>query len=146
MERILEILHGHGRLDDEVLAALAADELVSGLLAVHGLHPYGVEDRVERALEGVRPYLGSHGGDVELLEVTEDGIVRLRLLGSCDGCPSSSVTLELAVEGAIHQAAPEVSDIEIEAAAEPQDTGPLIPVGALFDRLECPVPAAGDPA
>ena len=62
----------------------------------------------------MRPYLGSHGGDVELLEVTDDGVVRLRLLGSCDGCPSSSVTLKLAVEDAIEAAAPEVTGIEVE--------------------------------
>ena len=75
-----------GQLNDEVLAALAADELVANLLIVHGLHPYGVDLRVEQALESVRPYLGSHGGDVELLEVTDAGVVRLRLLGSCNGC------------------------------------------------------------
>jgi Fe-S cluster biogenesis protein NfuA len=141
IERILEVLHSSGRLDDDVLAALAADELVSGLLVVHGLHPYGVEERVERALVAVRPYLGSHGGDVELLGVSADGVVRLRLLGSCDGCPSSSVTLELAVEGAIHEAAPEVTAIEIEAAASSSGSdvsGPLIPVDSLFTRLEGP--------
>ena len=114
LERVMEILHEAGRLDDDLLAALAGDELVSGLLIVHGLHPYGVDQRVEEALESVRPYLGSHGGDVELLEVTESGTVRLRLLGSCDGCPSSSVTLNLAVEGAIKSAAPEVISIEVE--------------------------------
>jgi Fe-S cluster biogenesis protein NfuA/nitrite reductase/ring-hydroxylating ferredoxin subunit len=141
IERIMDVMHQSGRLDDELLAALAADELVSGLLVVHGLHPYGVEERVERALEGVRPYLGSHGGDVELLEISEEGVVRLRLLGSCDGCPSSSVTLELAVEGAIHEAAPEVSAIEIETAADAEDTGPLISVGSLFTRLESAGPA-----
>ena len=139
----MEILHERGRLDDEVLAALAADELVAGLLVVHGLHPYGVEERVERALEAVRPYLGSHGGDVELLGVSEEGVVRLRLLGSCDGCPSSSVTLELAVEGAIHEAAPEVSAIEIETAADAGDTGPLISVDSLFTRLESSGPTHG---
>jgi Fe-S cluster biogenesis protein NfuA/nitrite reductase/ring-hydroxylating ferredoxin subunit len=138
IERIMEILHERGRLDEVVLDALAADELVAGLLVVHGLHPYGVEERVERALDGVRPYLGSHGGDVELLGVTEKGVVRLRLLGSCDGCPSSSVTLELAVEGAILEAAPEVSAIEIATAADPSDAGPLISVESLFTRLEGP--------
>ena len=50
----------------------------SSLLLVHGLHPYGVEERVEQALDEVRPYLGSHGGDVELLGVTDEGVVRLR--------------------------------------------------------------------
>jgi Fe-S cluster biogenesis protein NfuA len=105
--RILEILDESGWLDDEVLAALAGDDLVASLLLVHDLHPYDVETRVRQALDSVRPYLGSHGGDVELLGVDGDGVVRLRLLGSCDGCPSSSVTLQLAVEGAVEAAAPD---------------------------------------
>ena len=54
---------------------------MASLLLVHGLHPYSVETRVEQALASVRPYLGSHGGDVELLGVSDDGLVRLRLLG-----------------------------------------------------------------
>ncbi|MBD8869441.1 NifU family protein [Nocardioides donggukensis] len=135
IEHILEILHDAGRLDDDVLAALAADDLVASLLLVHGLHPYDVGLRVEQALESVRPYLGSHGGDVELLGITEEGTVRLRLLGSCDGCPSSSVTLKLAVEGAIEAAAPEVTGIEVEEAASTGGQG-LIPVDALRSRLD----------
>jgi len=137
IERILDIVHEAGHLDDAVLDALADDDLVAGLLIVHGLHPHGVEERVERALEKVRPYLGSHGGDVELLEVTGAGAVRLRLLGSCDGCPSSSVTLTLAVEGAIEAAAPEVSAIEVETTAETA-AGPLIPVESLMSHLHGP--------
>lgn len=135
IERILDLVYDRGRLDDGVLAALAGDELVASLLLVHGLHPYGVGERVERALESVRPYLGSHGGDVELLEVSEEGAVRLRLLGSCDGCPSSSVTLKLAVEGAIEAAAPEVTSIEVEDApsAEPEA---LIPLSSLRSRID----------
>ena len=106
---------------------------------MHGLHPYDVPTRVEQALEGVRPYLGSHGGDVELLEVTDDGAVRLRLLGSCDGCPSSAVTLELAVQDAIEAAAPEVVAIEVETPATRAGTRPArpsIPVDALRSRLD----------
>lgn len=133
LERLLEIIHDHGGLDGS-LEALADDDLVASLLLVHGLHPYAVTTRVEKALEGVRPYLGSHGGDVELLSVA-DGVVRLRMLGSCDGCPSSSVTLKLAVEGAIEAAAPEVSTIEVEAASDTKDAGPTIPVDALFSRV-----------
>jgi len=136
IRRILDIVYDAGRLDDEVLETLAADELVASLLIVHGLHPYDVTTRVERALESVRPYLGSHGGDVELLEVSEDGVVRLRLLGSCDGCPSSSVTLKLAVEGAIETAAPEITSIEVEdAAAAPATSEGLISVDSLRSRL-----------
>ncbi|HET6627170.1 MAG TPA: NifU family protein [Nocardioidaceae bacterium] len=144
LERFMDVLYEAGRLDEELLALLAGDELVSGLLIVHGLHPYGVETRVEQALESVRPYLGSHGGDVELLEVADDGTVRLRLLGSCDGCPSSSVTLKLAVEGAIEAAAPEVTAIEVEDAVPDEQTrSGLIPVESLRSRLH-EQSAAGD--
>jgi Fe-S cluster biogenesis protein NfuA len=123
LERVLAILYDRGHLDDDVLAALAADELVSSLLLVHGLHPYDVTTRVEKALESVRPYLGSHGGDVELLDVTEDGVVRLRLLGSCDGCPSSAVTLRTEVERAIAEAAPEIVTIDVEEPNAPDAPG-----------------------
>ncbi len=139
LERLLDLVHAHGRLDDPLLAALAADDLVAGMLLVHGLHPYGVEDRVESALESVRPYLGSHGGDVELLGVTDDGAVRLRLLGTCDGCPSSSATLALAVRGAVEAAAPEITTIEVEPASGSTGTtaapGPLVAVDSLYSRL-----------
>jgi len=136
LERFMDLLYETGHLDDELLASLAHDDLMGSLLLVHGLHPYGVETRVEEALESVRPYLGTHGGDVELLAVTDDGTVRLRLLGSCDGCPSSSVTLKLAVEGAIEAAAPEITVIEVETAdSSPELHGPLIPVESLRSRL-----------
>jgi Fe-S cluster biogenesis protein NfuA len=142
LERLLDIMFDLGRLDDSALSALADDELVSSLLLVHGLHPYDVTTRVQNALESVRPYLGTHGGDVELLEVTADSVVRLRLLGSCDGCPSSAVTLSLAVESAVEEAAPEITGIEVETGEDDTGiTGPLIPVESLRARLE---PAAPD--
>ncbi len=93
--------------DAGVAEVLAADDLVASLLLVHGLHPHGVERRVSDALDTVRPYLGSHGGDVHLLEVSGD-VVRLQFSGSCKSCPSSAVTLELAVEDAVRAAAPEI--------------------------------------
>ena len=89
----------------------------------------------------MRPYLGTHGGDVELLEITDDGVVRLRLLGSCDGCASSSVTLKLAVEGAIEAAAPEVTAIEVETPTSSDPTGSVIPTASLFSRVG---PVAGN--
>ena len=140
IERILDVVYDAGHLDEGVLESLAADDLVASLLLVHGLHPYDVGMRVEQALESVRPYLGTHGGDVELLDVSHEGVVRLRLLGSCDGCPSSSVTLKLAVEGAIEAAAPEITSIEVEDA--PTDSGAqgLISVDSLRSRLDRPVP------
>jgi Fe-S cluster biogenesis protein NfuA/nitrite reductase/ring-hydroxylating ferredoxin subunit len=135
IERILEIFDSAGLLDDRMVGALVDDELVASLLLVHGLHPYSVDQRVEAALERVRPYLGSHGGDVELLGVDDDGVVRLRLLGSCDGCPSSAVTLQLAVEGAVEDAAPEITGIEVETPAK-STAGGLISVDSLRSRLE----------
>ena len=101
--------------DGRLAEALAGDELVSHLLLLHGLHPEPLEARVRGALEEVRPYLDSHGGGVELLAVDESA-VRLRLEGSCSGCPSSTVTLKLAIEDAIHRAAPEVEEIVAEGA------------------------------
>ena len=133
LERLMELAYSAGSLTDELLEAMAGDELVSSLLLVHGLHPYGVEDRVGRALNNVRPYLGSHGGDVQLLEVSDEGVVRLQLLGSCDGCASSPATLELAVEGAIRAAAPEVVRIEVEEGRI--DTGGVISIESLTSRI-----------
>ena len=100
---------------------LATDDLVASLLLVHGLHPHDVHRRVSDALDRVRPYLGSHGGDVDLLEITdgpEGAVVLLAFKGSCKSCPSSAVTLELAVEDAVRAAAPEISEIEV-VTAEP---------------------------
>jgi Fe-S cluster biogenesis protein NfuA len=103
---------------DALIGSLAADDLVSHLLLLHGLHPLDVETRVRRALEDVRPYLKSHGGNVELLGVA-DGVARLRFRGSCSGCPSSAMTLKRAVEEAINQAAPDLDGIEVEGVTEP---------------------------
>ena len=134
--RVLEILDESGRLDDQLLGALAGDELVSGLLLVHDLHPYDVETRIANALDTVRPYLGSHGGDVEYLGIDDDGVVRLRLLGSCDGCASSSVTLQLAVEGAVQAAAPEMTRIEVDSGAPAKAVGGLISLDSLRMRID----------
>jgi Fe-S cluster biogenesis protein NfuA/nitrite reductase/ring-hydroxylating ferredoxin subunit len=121
--------------DGAVAAALAGDELVSHLLLLHGLHPLPLESRVRGALDEVRPYLESHGGDVELLGVA-DGVVRLALRGSCDGCASSAATLKLAIEDAIHKAAPDVEAVEAEGAAPPPPA-PLLQL-EISDALRAP--------
>jgi Fe-S cluster biogenesis protein NfuA/nitrite reductase/ring-hydroxylating ferredoxin subunit len=110
---------------DGSASALAADEVVSHLLLLHGLHPVPLRARVQAALDEVAPYLGSHGGGVELVGV-EDGVVRLRLEGSCNGCPSSTMTLKLAIEDAIQKAAPDAERIVAEGAAAPAPAPPLI--------------------
>jgi Fe-S cluster biogenesis protein NfuA/nitrite reductase/ring-hydroxylating ferredoxin subunit len=117
----------------ELAEAFTRDDLVASLLLVHGLHPHTVERRVADALDSVRPYLGSHGGDVHLLEVDGD-VVRLRFTGSCKTCPSSAVTLELAVEDAVRAAAPEISSIEVVAGDTDTSSG-VIPAESLLTRL-----------
>jgi Fe-S cluster biogenesis protein NfuA len=109
------------------LDQLVEDELILHLLLLHGLHPEPLAERVARALEDVRPYLGSHGGGVELLGV-EDGVVRLRLDGACNGCPSSAATLTSAIEDAVLRAAPEVERVEAEGAVPPPK---LLQLGSL---------------
>jgi Fe-S cluster biogenesis protein NfuA len=127
--RIVDVL---AERDDGTLAqALGDDELVAHLLLLHGLHPVPVEERVRGALQGVLPYLESHGGSVELLGV-EEGVVCLRLEGSCSGCPSSSATLKLAIEDAIFKVAPDVEEVRAEGA-----TGPMAPLPAALLQLEC---------
>jgi len=116
LARVVE--HVAARDKDGALArAFAEDELLSHLLLLHGLHPVPLEARVRGALAEVRPYLESHGGDVELLDI-EEGVVRLALRGSCDGCASSTATLKLAIEEAIQRAAPDVEAIVADGAVE----------------------------
>ncbi|HEY4131267.1 MAG TPA: NifU family protein, partial [Gemmatimonadaceae bacterium] len=97
--------------------AFAEDELVSHLLLLHGLHPNDVRDRVEGALESVRPYLASHGGNVELVRI-DGGVARVKLSGSCHGCAASELTLRAMVDDAVLAAAPELRGVENDAPAE----------------------------
>jgi Fe-S cluster biogenesis protein NfuA len=113
LERLLEILADKGETGKALLDVCARDDLVSGLLLLHNLHPLDTEARLHQALEGVRPYLRSHGGNVELLGI-KDGVVRLRLQGSCHSCPSSTQTMKQTIEEAIYGKAPEVTAIEVE--------------------------------
>ena len=125
--------------------ALQEDELVSHLLLLHGIHPVPIEARVRTALEEVRPYLDSHGGNVELVAV-EEGVVRLRMEGSCSGCPSSAVTLKLAIEDAVRKHAPDVAAIEAEDAA-PEGLPMASPPASAPTLIElAPPPAAGNGA
>jgi Fe-S cluster biogenesis protein NfuA/nitrite reductase/ring-hydroxylating ferredoxin subunit len=139
LARVVEIIGDTGSTA-EAFDRLAADDLVSSLLILHGLHPHTVETRIMRALDRVRPYLGSHGGDVKLLKVT-DGVVHLRLEGSCHGCPSSTLTMKLAIEKAIEEAAPEIARIEVEGANE---SGPATNLsnGATLEKSQPPGPAS----
>lgn len=127
LARIIERVNGADALCD--------DELVSQLLILHGLHPVPLETRLHAALDDVRPYLESHGGDVELVGI-EDGVARLRLEGSCNGCPSSAVTLELAIEEAIYKRAPDVAGIDAQGAERPPQLLQIQVAGPKWQRLD----------
>lgn len=119
LARIVELL------DEQAVAPLLSDGLVTSLLVLHELHPQSTEERVLAALERVRPYLGSHAGDVEYLGLDPDGTVRLRLAGSCDGCPSSAITVKMAIEKGIEDVAPEVTRVDVAGMApDPAAAGP----------------------
>ncbi len=70
-----------------------------------------LKERVEAALEKVRPSLQADGGDVELVDVSDDGIVTVRLTGACGGCPMSQMTLKMGIEKIIKQNVPEIKSV-----------------------------------
>ncbi|MGZ3496416.1 MAG: NifU family protein [Vulcanimicrobiaceae bacterium] len=124
LSRILHVLReAYGDDARGVLEQLTQDELVGSVLVLHGLHPLSLEERIEKALDTVRPYIASHGGRVELLGI-DGSIARLRMAGSCHGCPSSNATLKLAVERAILEACPEIAEVQAEGAQR-SDSGSL---------------------
>lgn len=118
LARVLDCLGKAGEAGGAILESLAQDDLVGSLLLLHGLHPLDLETRVQQALDTVRPYLRSHGGEVALLGVA-GGVVRLRMQGSCHGCPSSATTMKHSIEEAIAAAAPDATAIEVEGVVEP---------------------------
>jgi Fe-S cluster biogenesis protein NfuA/nitrite reductase/ring-hydroxylating ferredoxin subunit len=147
LSRIMDALAAEGEAGGVVRDRLLADPVVESLLLLHDLHPLDVDARIQRALDRVRPYLGSHAGGVKYLGVGPDGVARLRLEGSCHGCPSSTVTVQLAIQGAVEDAAPEVTGVVVEGMTDPPEP-PLLQIGRRTgppDTPGSPVSGAGDP-
>jgi len=113
LARMLQILQ---HSESPALGPVIRDPAIRGLLLIHGLHPLSLETRLHEALDKVRPYMQSHGGDVQLLGLA-NGFARLRLQGACKTCPASSVTLELAVRQAVEEACPDLTGFEVESAS-----------------------------
>jgi Fe-S cluster biogenesis protein NfuA/nitrite reductase/ring-hydroxylating ferredoxin subunit len=127
LERILAAVHESGEPGERIAKALAQDDLVAMLLLIHDLHPVPLADRVQAALESVRPYMESHGGNVELLSL-ENGVARIHLRGSCSDCSASSVTLELAIKQALEETAPDLVGLEVEGMAPQTVDGTGLPM------------------
>jgi Fe-S cluster biogenesis protein NfuA/nitrite reductase/ring-hydroxylating ferredoxin subunit len=153
LQRILAALEAAGEPGLRIASELAEDPVVATLLLIHDLHPVPLADRVRAALDSVRPYMESHGGNVELLSL-EDGVARIHLRGSCSDCAASSVTLELAIKQALEEAAPDLVGLEVEGVAPQTVNGPGLPMvtgtapgaGPAPRGMELPVIVSAPPA
>jgi hypothetical protein len=124
LARILELVPDDGcPIGPAAVERLAADELVSSLLRLHGLHPVPLEERVRRALEAIQGRLG--GATVVLAALEPDGAARLRV-DADRACGLSSAALGRAIEQAVIDAAPEVSRVVVEGLAPPPPADRLV--------------------
>jgi len=112
LERILELAFEASEAGQAIIAKCGSDELVSSVLLLYGLHPLDLHTRVTRALEKLRPYLASHAANAEMVSVSADNKVAVRLHLKSNGCGSSAV--KSTVEGALQDAAPDAAAIIIE--------------------------------
>ena len=138
LERIIEVITSSREAGATILDELAQDGAVASLLLIHDLYPVPLADRVLEALDTVRPYMESHGGNVELVSL-QDGVARLALEGSCNGCSASRATLELAIEQALAQHAPDLVGLEVEGVVDE----PPAPLGTPLP-LATSLPMAGE--
>jgi Fe-S cluster biogenesis protein NfuA/nitrite reductase/ring-hydroxylating ferredoxin subunit len=106
---ITEVKSAPAALD--ALRKAAADPVVYAVLRHHGLIQASQQERIEQALASVRPMLGAHGGDVELVGFVPPDIVEVRFLGNCDGCSASTMTFVAGVKRAIEEHCPEIKQI-----------------------------------
>ena len=84
-------------------------------------------ERVEQALDSIRPYLLTDGGNVSVEEITPDHVVKLKLLGACGSCPMSIMTLKAGLEEAIRKAVPEISAVEAINLTDIEDPNAVLP-------------------
>ncbi len=117
---------------DPLIRKLLDDNLVSGLLLLHNLHPEDLETRVLSALEKVRPQLESHSCQAELLAI-HDGVVSLRLIHSGGGCKSTPATMAALLEDTLAEAAPDATRISVETV-EPAAASQLITIAQIAPK------------
>jgi Fe-S cluster biogenesis protein NfuA len=114
LERILELAAGAGEAGESIIRKCGGDELVSSLLVLYGLHPDDLRTRVMRALEKSRSNVESHGGSAELVSISAEGVVTLRLNVKSSGCGSSASSVRSTLEAAVQNAAPDATSIVVE--------------------------------
>jgi Fe-S cluster biogenesis protein NfuA len=131
--RIVELLGDSGDAGRSALASLGDDPLLCGLMVLYSVHPLSLEERIHRAIEKVRPQVHKQGGKVELLDVS-DGLVRVSISSTGNGCHSSPDALKSVIEQSVREAAPEVIDFVAEGAAS-SNSG-FIPVSQIQPVLK----------
>ena len=136
LERIMQMVSQAGEAGERLADRFDRDDLVRGLLLLHGVHPLAFEARVRRGLASAEPALSSHGARVELVSV-ENGVIHLKLIGSLQGCGASGA--KAALEQAIYEAAPDLSGLVVEGG-DAKAQASFVPLASLLPR---PVPALG---
>ncbi|MBA2359533.1 MAG: NifU family protein [Actinobacteria bacterium] len=148
-ERALELLELVDAIHRPALDLIARGELehpiAQALLAMYDLRPMEDEVRVQAALDEVRPYIHSHGGEVELLGV-EDGVVHLRLAGACVGCAGSAMTMQRGIEEALRAGYPAFRELVAHEPEPAQVVAPVVQIGKFRRPVFAEAGAAEDVA
>lgn len=129
IERILELITEAGEPGEAIIRKCGRDEAVSGLLLLYGLHPESMSTRVMRALQNSHKLLDRHDATAELVSITEDGAVTVRLEVKSRGCGAASLPDEL--KASIQDAAPDASAIFLEEYGASVNGAGFVPVAQL---------------
>jgi Fe-S cluster biogenesis protein NfuA len=122
LEKALDIIADSGDAGMNIIDRLGRDALVGSVLILYGLHPEDLETRVVKALDRVRPQLRKQGCEVEVLGIN-DGAIRLRVETGSHACGSTAKTVQATLEGAIYDAAPDLSSLVVEGLEEKPASG-----------------------
>ncbi len=122
LEKTLDIVADAGEPGMNIIDRLGRDSLVSSVLVLYGLHPEDIQTRVVNAVEKMRPQLRKQGCEVEILEIN-GGAIRLRVETGSHTCGSTAKTVQASLEGAIYDAAPDLTSLVIEGFEERPASG-----------------------
>ena len=116
LEQILTLTSQAGETGESLIRKFGGDQLISSLLLLYGLHPSDMQTRVTTALEKSRGFLDSHSAKAELVSISDDGAVTLRLHLKPGGCGSTAATVKSTLQAAIQDAAPDATSILVQEA------------------------------
>jgi Fe-S cluster biogenesis protein NfuA len=140
LEKALDIVVDAGEPGVGIIDRLGRDALVSSVLILYGLHPEDIGTRVVKAVDRVRPQLRKQGCEVELLGVN-DGAIRLRVETGSHTCRSTAKTVQATLEGAIYDAAPDMTSLVIEGLDEKPASGFVALDQLMGSPAGLPIPA-----